>query len=59
MTPKSGFFLMLLIASCSLYAQGRFEGKLVLSPSDDGRTMKIMERFSYTDWDGNKLTAEP
>ena len=64
---------MLLIALGQVYAQkrfadlpahltpgpGRFEGKLVLLPSDDGRTMKVMERFSYSDWEGNKLTAEP
>jgi hypothetical protein len=36
---------------------GKFTGDLVLKPLPDGRNMKVVNDFTYTDWTGHTLTA--
>jgi hypothetical protein len=39
--------------------KGHFDGILVLKPEPDGRNMSVVDKFSYTDWEGHTLTAQP
>ncbi len=41
------------------HVRGKFHGSLKLKPVDDGVHMSVLERFSYTDIDGNSLEAKP
>jgi hypothetical protein len=55
-----GFALTLSnLAIAQVQAKGHFDGTLVLKPEADGRYMTIVNRFSYTDWQGHTLTALP
>jgi Protein of unknown function (DUF1353) len=36
---------------------GSFSGNLELEPLADGRNMRVLQDFSYTDWQGHTLTA--
>ena len=38
---------------------GHFDGTLKLQPVGDGVHMAVLEKYSYTDSDGDSLTAEP
>ena len=46
------------IARAQAPGRGHFDGILDLRPVGDGRHMKILNRFSYTDWEGHRLTAD-
>lgn len=42
-----------------IHEKGQFEGVLTLRPEPDGRNMTVVDKFSYTDWEGHTLVALP
>lgn len=47
-------FLAMLLASQASWADGRFEGELVVKPLEDGRNFKVVAAFSFVDSKGRR-----